>query len=430
MGPYAKLRQATDEKARFYTRLDPDARLIALESEAQLNKTEATETGATFTKGDALRRVQEALVDSTFDEWLRLVWPYDRKYAFRFIKVSKTLSEYKDRLIVAGVPRASLFHLSRAPEMVDDVLDAIRNGKRPTVAEISGLVSRRGSTDGSSEREVGGAKGVRRYHAAKWGYAQQFFRRLRWIYNRVQIALEGSTGPRALRRALAEVVVPSRFCILELRSLCLHPVPHPTEATTISWSSFPSGSRWAQLMKALEDLSQRSTWPGGHKLGDWLRLDVLPVLDWSIGDSRTARQAVDRHRTAPDAGSARTRAIEYAGIDSSTVSDHGSHAASAYGTRRPPVRGTGHATGDTPEGIHAFANLLAVICKRGIRQGLPPERTLPVIEHAASSIGMILTKVTPGTTSEGIAQAVKVNCLAALDYPSDARSRLEQSSRT
>lgn len=65
MGPYAKLRQATDEKARFYTRLDPDARLIALESEAQLNKTEATETGATFTKGDALYRRRSSIAPLT-----------------------------------------------------------------------------------------------------------------------------------------------------------------------------------------------------------------------------------------------------------------------------------------------------------------------------------------------------------------------------
>jgi hypothetical protein len=104
--------KTTETKARFYKPLEPSVRAIALASETDLAETDANEAQATFIKGDALRRAQDALVESTFDDWLQLVWAYDKKYAFRFMKVSRNLSQYRERLVAAGMPRVSLFHLS------------------------------------------------------------------------------------------------------------------------------------------------------------------------------------------------------------------------------------------------------------------------------------------------------------------------------
>jgi hypothetical protein len=261
-------------------------RAIALASEADLAETDANEAQATFIKGDALRRAQDALVESTFNDWLQLVWAYDKKYAFRFMKVSRNLSQYRERLVAAGMPRVSLFHLARVPERAEDILEAIESGQRLSVSAIHNLISRQGTEATNTETEVGGAVGLKAYHNQKWQYARVFLRRLCWIYNRIQISMDESRG-RRLRRRLEEIVLPARLCQRELRSLCLHPIPDGENPTVISWSAFQSGSGWNELMDVLQTLGRSQSWPRGGSLAKWLQVEVLPVLDWSIGDSRT-----------------------------------------------------------------------------------------------------------------------------------------------
>lgn len=297
--------KASIDKASIYDELTPAGWETIAASEAEIAAVNRSDTEGTFRIGDALRMAQAVFKETSFLKWCKLNWKKDRTYAHSLIRVSRVLAADRERLVAARVPRTALIHLSSSPDHVEQVLEIIEAGEVLRVKDVKSIIAGgpNASKDAVLAFDRGGPVGFRALHREKGKLISVVIARLAWIVGQVEEALEPTLqGKRVLKGELAEkIVIAARRARHEIESLCLFVEPYDVDPTSFRTTVFPKGSQWSRLWNLLFRMGGKDNWPASTDLEEWLRKEVLPLLNWAVGnEAAEAPQPREQTESQPD----------------------------------------------------------------------------------------------------------------------------------
>jgi hypothetical protein len=244
-------------------------------------------TDEVFACGEVLSKAREqAPSQEAFERWSKRACRLTRRGADNYIAVHRQLSGHRKLFVECSVPAAAMYTLAHAePEVLATVVALYQAGERPTVRDVKVLVAGDVVVAGPELADVSGTDGLKALAREKSRTAIPIvINRLRAMLADVREGLE--PGKKVAKGALIEKLEhPARRARAELESLAVFVEPNSLGSEwRVHPARFPHGSGWARVSAMLFTLGGRESWPDADKLGAWLASEVVPALEFAIGE--------------------------------------------------------------------------------------------------------------------------------------------------
>lgn len=264
------------------------ARLEACE--AQWQSSQRMDAEVVFIRGAVVAEGRTACdSQETLDKWCRGRLKVTRRGAENYERVHLTFGDRSDRFIAARVSPTVMYKLlAAAPDKVEAVLRHYEAGRVMTVQEVATFIGQVNDDVASEDdaAELAGVDGIRLLVREKLkSTIPDISQGLEVILSACLEALDDHhRGVRVKKGELADKIEhEARIVRSKLENLAFVMGPNTLGDP---WRLFikrpPHESRWGKLVRLLEALGGRSEW--SDPLGAWLIDDVIPALEWGLGN--------------------------------------------------------------------------------------------------------------------------------------------------
>lgn len=290
----------------------PDFAALGLDAEAALKAEgiflrsvelgrKSTET--VFEWGSLSAGLQELATDQKhFGKLAKGVLGMSRRGAENYANVHLHLQPYRERLVKAQVVASALYDLaSTEPEKVEEVLTAREAGQALTHKQIKTMI---GMAEPSSvSADDGGPAGLKARIAAKTTIGvpaamQTAFELLVGVLNALEPHRRGKS--LVVKEIQRPFIFPARLLRQKLEWLTFVADRAPAGSYEFAIHSNPivRDDQWAQLRSMLYKLGSLEGWPKKPEVASWLSEEVVPQLEWLLGDRAQKAHALAEQRDA------------------------------------------------------------------------------------------------------------------------------------